>query len=195
MALKANFFYQRVLTAAILSLTFTGLAAAQEMESYDRSKSLAPYVPTPMKVVYKMLELARVTKDDVVYDLGCGDGRIVVTAAKKYGARGVGVDINPIRVAEAKDRAKQAGVEHLVKILLQDAMVTDLSDATVVMLYLLTESNKKLKPRLEQQLKPGTRVISHEFNMEGWKAKKIVTVKDSANIQHTLYLWVMGEQK
>ena len=150
---------------------------------------LAPYVPTPQEVVDRMLQLAAVTKADVVYDLGCGDGRIPITAAKAYGARGVGVDIDPQRIAEANENAKRAGVGHLVTFKLQDALTTDVSEATVVTLYLLSASNLKLRPILTQQLKPGARIVSHAFSMGDWQADKVDTFTDTANSQRTLYLW------
>lgn len=151
--------------------------------------SLAPYVPTPEDVVDRMLQLARVTKDDVVYDLGCGDGRIVVAAAKKYGARGMGVDIDPQRIAESEANAKKAGVEHLVSFKLEDAMKVDVSRATVVTLYLLSASNLKLRPILTKQLKPGSRIVSHAFSMGDWEPAKVDQFQDSRGISRTLYLW------
>lgn len=151
--------------------------------------NLAPYVPTPQEVVDRMLQLASVSKRDIVYDLGCGDGRIPITAARVYGARGVGVDINPQRVAEANANAKQAGVAHLVSFHLQDAMTTDLSEATVVTLYLLSSSNLKLRPMLTRQLKPGTRIVSHAFSMGDWQPDKVDNFNDTANSPRTLYLW------
>ncbi len=136
-----------------------------------------------------MLQLATVGKNDVVYDLGCGDGRIPITAAKVYGARGVGVDIDPQRIAEANANAKQAGVSHLVSFRLQDAMTVDLSEATVVTLYLLSSSNLKLRPILTKQLKPGARIVSHAFSMGDWQADKVDTFNDAAGNRRTLYLW------
>ena len=150
---------------------------------------LAPYVPTPQEVVDRMLQLAQVTKNDVVYDLGCGDGRIPITAAKVYGARGIGVDIDPQRIAEANANATAAGVSHLVSFRLQDAMTTDVSEATVVTLYLLSSSNLKLRPILTRQLKPGARIVSHAFSMGNWDPDKVDTFNDTANNPRTLYLW------
>lgn len=150
---------------------------------------LAPYVPTPQEVVDRMLQLAAVTKSDIVYDLGCGDGRIPITAARVYGARGIGVDIDPQRIAEANANAKQAGVSHLVSFKLQDAMATDLSEATVVTLYLLSSSNLKLRPILTRQLKPGARIVSHAFSMGDWQPDRVDTFADSAKSPRTLYLW------
>ena len=150
--------------------------------------SLAPYVPTPQTVVDRMLEVAEVTSKDVVYDLGCGDGRIVITAAKKYGARGVGVDIDPERIREAEANAKAAGVESLVSFKLGDALKADVSQATVVTLYLLSSSNLRLRPLLTKQLKPGSRIVSHAFSMGDWEPLKTITVDDQ-DYPRTIYLW------
>jgi len=168
-----------------------------ELELFEASHGredavdLAPFVPTPMVVVEKMLEMAGVTRDDVLYDLGCGDGRIVVTAARKYGARGVGIDLDPRRIAESQERAKREGVTSLVRFFQQDVMKTDFSEATVVTLYLLPESNELLRPLLEKQLKPGTRVVSHNYEIPGWEEKQagyeVVTAEDGT--QHTIYLY------
>jgi len=125
----------------------------------------------------------------VVYDLGCGDGRIVITAAQKYGARGVGVDIDPERIAESQANAKKAGVEKLVTFKLQDAMTVDVSPATVVTLYLLSSSNMKLRPILTRQLKPGAHIVSHAFSMGDWEPLKTETFEDANGISRTLYLW------
>lgn len=152
-------------------------------------EKLAPYVTTPQDVVERMLDLARVTSSDVVYDLGSGDGRTVITAARKYGARGVGVDIDPERIAESKANAKKAGVEHLVEFRLQDAMAADVSPATVVTLYLLSSSNLKLRPMLTRQLRPGSRIVTHQFGMGDWKPEKVETFTDSLGASRTLYLW------
>jgi SAM-dependent methyltransferase len=153
------------------------------------AQSLAPYVPTPQDVVEKMLELAGVTGTDVVYDLGCGDGRMVITAARKYGARGVGIDIDPERIAESEANARRAGVDGLVSFRLQDAMQADVSPATVVTLYLLSSSNMKLRPLLTAQLRPGARIVSHAFSMGDWTPEKVETFKDANGSSRTLYLW------
>jgi precorrin-6B methylase 2 len=150
---------------------------------------LAPYVPTPQDVVDRMLALARVGSSDVVVDLGCGDGRIPITAAKVYGARGIGVDIDPQRIAEANANAKAAGVTHLVEFKLQDAMTTDVSGATVITLYLLSSSNLKLRPILTRQLKPGARIVAHNFAMGDWEAEKIETFTDKEGRSRTIYRW------
>jgi SAM-dependent methyltransferase len=153
-------------------------------------QSLAPYVPSPPEVVDRMLALASVTSRDVVYDLGCGDGRIPIAAAKTYGARGVGIDIDPKRIEEARVNAKAAGVEHLVEFRVEDVMRVDVSPATVVTLYLLTSSNLKLRPMLTRQLKPGARIVSHAFSMgTEWPADKIDRFTTSNGDEITLYLW------
>ncbi len=152
---------------------------------------LAPYVSTPMIVVEKMLEMAEITANDIVYDLGCGDGRIVITAAKKYGARGVGIDIDPQRIKESEAYARIAGVEKLVEFHVQDAMKADISMATVVTLYLLPESNALLRPLLEEQLKPGARVVSHNYHMPGWELKEIgyTTITTGDGEIHTIFVY------
>lgn len=148
-----------------------------------------PYVPTPQEVVDRMLELARVGKKDVLYDLGCGDGRIVVTAAKARGARGTGIDLNPVRIAEANENAKKAGVADRATFKVGDLFETDVSQATVVTLYLLPSVNVKLRPRLWQQLKVGTRVVSHAFDMGAeWPPEKKVEVEG-----RTIYYWTITD--
>lgn len=154
------------------------------------SQSLAPYVPSPPEVVDRMLALASVTRADVVYDLGCGDGRIPIAAAKTYGARGVGLDIDPRRIEESRANAKAAGVEHLVEFRVEDVMTADVSPATVVTLYLLTSSNEKLRPILTRQLRPGSRIVSHAFSMgPTWPADKVDHFTTSTGDEITLYLW------
>jgi SAM-dependent methyltransferase len=142
------------------------------------------FVPTPDEVVDKMLELAKVTPKDVVYDLGCGDGKIVIRAAQKYGVRAVGIDIDPKRIAEATANAKAAKVTDKVRFIEADLFEADISEATVVTLYLLTRLNEKLKPKLLKDLKPGTRVVSHAFDMGDWKPEHTAQVSSS-----TVYLW------
>ena len=142
------------------------------------------FVPTPNEVVDKMLDMAKVTQKDVVYDLGCGDGRIVITAAQKYGVRAVGIDIDPKRIAEATANAKAARVTDKVRFIEGDLFEADISDATVVTLYLLTRLNEKLKPKLLKELQPGTRVVSHAFDMGDWAPEQRAQVAAS-----TVYLW------
>ncbi len=152
-------------------------------------ESLAPFVPTPQDVVDRMLALAEVTSKDTVYDLGCGDGRIVITAAKKYGAHGVGFDIDPQRIKESTENARTAGVENLVTFKQQDVMTVDVSPATVVTLYLLTASNLKLRPLLTKELKPGARIVSHMFSMGDWEPTKVDNFTNQEGFPRTLYLW------
>ena len=151
--------------------------------------NLAPYVPSPPEVVDRMLTFAKVGPQDLVYDLGCGDGRIVIAAARKYGARGVGVDIDPERINESIANARKAGVEKLVAFKLQDALKTDVSEATVVTLYLLSFANVQLRPILERQLRPGARIVSHNFGMGNWEPHEVDTFTDSNGGTRTLYLW------
>jgi precorrin-6B methylase 2 len=135
-----------------------------------------PYVPTPQPVVEAMLKLADIKKGDILYDLGSGDGRIVITAAKQYGIKGTGIDINPERIKEATENAQKEGVTDKVKFLNQDLFEADFHDATVVTLYLLPGINLKLRPKLWKELKPGTRIVSHSFDMGDWQAEKKVEV-------------------
>ena len=171
------------------SLTFLTMAHPAGQAKRPDAPQLAPYVPTPQEVVDRMLVLAGVQKNDFVVDLGCGDGRIPVTAAKKYGARGLGVDIDPVRIAEANANARAAGVTHLVEFKLQDAMKTDVSTATVVTTYLLSASNLKLRPILTAQLKPGSRIITHNFSMGDWAPEKHETFNDATGRSRTIYLY------
>jgi ubiquinone/menaquinone biosynthesis C-methylase UbiE len=149
-----------------------------------------PYVPTPEKVVERMLEIANVGPNDLVYDLGSGDGRILIAAAKKHGARGVGIDIDPDRIREARANARSAGVSDRVEFREGDLFKTDLSQASVVTLYLLSSVNLQLRPKLLSELKPGTRIVSHAFDMGDWKPLKVEKVGSS-----TVYYWVVPERK
>lgn len=148
-----------------------------------------PYVPTPQPVVERMLDMADVKKGDVLYDLGSGDGRIVITAAKRYGATGVGIDLDPERIKEARDNASKAGVEKQVKFIAGDLFKANLSDASVVTLYLLNSVNRDLRPQLWRQLKVGTRVVSHAFDMgEEWPPEKTETVEG-----RVIYYWTIND--
>lgn len=172
----------------LICIAFCTVAALAAAPS-GQSRSLAPYQATPADVVDRMLTLARVGPDDVVYDLGCGDGRIVIAAAQKFGARGVGVDIDAGLIGKAEAAARAAGVERRVTFLLQDAMTVDVSDATVVALYLLSASNVKLRPALTRQLRPGARIVSHSFAMGDWEPDVVDSFSDAAGTARTLYLW------
>jgi SAM-dependent methyltransferase len=173
--------------ALVLAALFAGLSA----HALSQSPRLdVPFVPTPPEVVDKMLEMASVGSNDLVYDLGSGDGRIVITAAKERGARGVGIDLNPQRVAEAKVNAKEANVEDKVQFRVDDLYKTDLSDATVVTLYLLNSVNRELRPQLWKQLKVGTRVVSHAFDMgDEWPPERVEQVDG-----RTIYYWTITEK-
>ena len=174
-----------ILAGPATAVSLTGV----EQQKRADAPHLAPYVPTPQEVVDRMLQLAEVKNTDIVYDLGCGDGRIPITAAKLYGARGVGVDIDPQRIAESNANAKIAGVSHLVTFKLEDAMKTDVSPATVLTLYLLSSSNLKLRPILTAQLKPGARIVAHNFGMGDWQPDKVDTFIDTSSTKRTLYLY------
>jgi len=160
-------------------------AAATEQKAPLRKPDVH-YVPTPPEVVEAMLRMVNVVKDDVVYDLGCGDGRIVIAAAQKYGTRGVGIDIDPERIKEAEENARQAGVTHLVKFRNEDLFEADIKEATVVTLYLLDWINEKLRPKLLRDLKPGTRIVSHAFRMGDWEPEKSAEVDG-----RRIYLWTV----
>lgn len=161
-----------------------GIAGAQAQTT---PKLDVPYVPTPENIVNRMLDMAKVGKNDVLYDLGCGDGRIVITAAKERGATGVGIDLNPVRIEEAKANAKTAGVEKQVDFKVGDLFKADVSKATVVTLYLLPEVNRKIRPMLWKQLKVGTRVVSHDFDMGAeWPPEKEERIGGK-----TLYYWTI----
>ena len=152
--------------------------------------TLAPYIPTPQDVVDRMLAFAEVTSNDVLYDLGCGDGRIVITAAKKYGARGVGIDIDSDRIAESRRNAREAGVSSLVEFRRGDILQADVSKATIVSLYLVSSANLKLRPLLTRQLPVGARIVSHAFGMGDWTPAKTDRFKDLQGDDRVIYLWV-----
>ncbi len=157
----------------------SGVTAAAPARQPD-----VPYVPTPTEVVEAMLKVADLKKEDVLYDLGSGDGRIVITAAQKFGTRGTGIDINPERIKEANENAQKAGVTKLVRFLNQDLFEANIKDATVVTLYLLPSINLKLLPKLLKDLQPGTRIVSHAFDMGDWKPEQTIDVAGT-----TVYFW------
>jgi SAM-dependent methyltransferase len=172
-----------------MCLILAGAATLLVESPAAQDRSLAPFVATPSDVVERMLTLAKVGPRDVVYDLGCGDGRIVIAAAQKFGARGVGVDIDARLINQAEASAKAAGVEKRVTFLVQDALTVDVSDATVVTLYLLSASNVRLRPILTRQLRRGARIVSHSFAMGDWEPDVVDTFRDAAGTSRTLYLW------
>lgn len=163
--------------------------AALAQDVPDTPRLDVPYVPTPPEIVERMLNLGKVGKDDLLYDLGCGDGRIVVTAAKERRAHGVGIDLNPVRIAEANENARKAGVEKMVSFRVGNLFEADVSPATVVTLYLLPSVNRQLRPQLWKQLRVGTRVVSHDFDMGAdWPPERKVQIDGK-----TLYLWTIAE--
>ena len=174
--------------AALASLALAPAAIPSALAQQPLPK--VPYVTTPQAIVDRMLSMAQVGRDDVVYDLGCGDGRIVISAASKYGARGVGIDLDPERIREATANARAAGVQDRVRFRQGDLFRSDFSPATVVMLYLLFEVNLQLMPQLWRQLRVGARVVSHDFHMGAqWPPEQIVRVRDK-----TLYAWTITEE-
>ncbi len=179
-----------------LALAVTVIVAGLPSVTTSFAQTAAParrpdviFVPTPEAVVEAMLQVANVTKNDIVYDLGCGDGRIPVTAAKKYGARGVCFDIDPQRIKEANERVAANNVGNLVKVIEGDLFEQDLSGATVITLYLLPSLNVKLMPKLMKELKPGTRIVSHAFDMGDWKPEKELDVDG-----RKVYFWTIPKR-
>jgi len=176
------------LAAAVLAAPALASAQATATQTPTRRPDVI-YVPTPQEVVDAMLQVAKVTKNDVVYDLGTGDGRIPVTAAKTYGARGVGIDIDPQRIKEATENVQKNGVGDRVRIIQGDLFETNISEATVVTLYLLPSLNQKLIPKLNKELKPGTRIVSHAFDMGDWKPEQELDVNG-----RKVYYWTIGKK-
>jgi precorrin-6B methylase 2 len=186
-----------VTSVSVASLSVSGCINARDFEADAQTPAVSTieqhqynllYVPTPEPVVDAMLQLAQVNSDDLVYDLGSGDGRIPITAAQRYGARGVGIDLNPERIQEANANLQRSGVVNNVEFRQQDLFETDLSKASVVTLYLLPEVMTKLRPKLLQELRPGTRIVSHAFDMGDWKPQQVQEVDG-----RTIYLWVVPE--
>ena len=184
--LKANYIILARFGRAA-ACVFMALACVCAQDPQRKVNTDVPFVPTMPELVDGMLRLANVGRDDVVYDLGCGDGRLVIAAVKKFGAkRGVGVDIDPERIKESNENARTAGVAHRIKFLQQDLFTTDIKEATVVMLYLLPQVNLRLRPKLLAELKPGTRVVSNAFDMGDWKYEKMIYVE-----QQPIYFWTI----
>jgi ribosomal protein L11 methylase PrmA len=182
----------RLIALGIAAAVLAAPAAASAQATATQTPTRRPdviYVPTPEEVVEAMLQVAKVTKNDVVYDLGTGDGRIPVTAAKKYGARGVGIDIDPQRIKDATENVAKNGVGDRVRIIQGDLFETNISEATVVTLYLLPSLNQKLIPKLNKELKPGTRVVSHAFDMGDWKPEQELDVNG-----RKVYFWTIGKK-
>jgi SAM-dependent methyltransferase len=171
-----------------LVMLAAGTSVSAQDEATGPSRKLDVwYVATPHEIVDRMLDVAKVRAGDVVYDLGCGDGRMVIAAAKKFGTRGIGIDLDPARIREARANAKRQGVDKMVTFKVADLFQTDLSEATVVMLYLLPEVNRRLKPKLFAELQPGARVVSHDFDMgRGWPPDQYIKLGGDG-----IYLWIM----
>ena len=183
--------FRAYVAATLLAVFVAGQSAP------SRRRPDVPYVPTTDEAVAAMLKLADIKPSDVVYDLGCGDGRIVIAAAKKFGAHGVGVDIDPARIREANENAKKAGVEKLVRFEEKDLFQADIHEANVVMLFLLNSVNLKLRPKLLRELKPGTRIVSNTFDMGDWKPDKeraVEGIDDGTSLSQYLYLWIVPER-
>jgi SAM-dependent methyltransferase len=171
----------------VLGTVILGLFYGCSIPTYTAGE--VPYVPTPMNVVDRMLELAEIKPGDVIYDLGSGDGRIVIEAAKRYGVRGVGIEIDPDLVAKARNNAFKENVEKIVEFRAQDALTVDVSEATVVMLYMLPEFNAKLRPTFDRELRAGARVVSHDFEIAGWTPVHTEQIKGDLLHDHTVYLF------
>ncbi|HYI92912.1 MAG TPA: class I SAM-dependent methyltransferase [Bryobacteraceae bacterium] len=171
---------------SFLSLLAAGGGSALAQSAAPARSPDVPFVPTPQNVVEAMLKLGEVKKGDILYDLGSGDGRLVITAAKLYGVKGTGIDIDPKRIEESNANAKKEGVENLVKFINKDLFEADFRDATVITLYLLPGINLKLRPKLWKELKPGTRIVSHSFDMGDWQAQKQIDVDG-----RILYFWTV----
>ena len=191
--------HRSILMTLILVLIAAAVASAQAPGTQAPVQTPArtpdvPYVPSDDKVVAAMLDIAKVKKSDILYDLGSGDGRIPITAAKRFGTRGTGVEIDPVRVAEARENAKKAGVEDRVRFIEGDIFEADIKNATVVMLYLLPDVNLKLRPKLLSELKPGTRIVSHNYDMGDWQPEKSVRI-NLPNGTHVVYFWTVPAPK
>ncbi len=190
MRTASRFAWRRALLAALFAAgCLAGGVSAQPTRPALRAPDV-PYQPSTMDVVEVMLRLGRVGAADIVYDLGCGDGRIVIAAVRERGARGVCVDIDPQRIAEARENARRAGVVDRIRFLTQDLFETDIRDATAVMLFLWPEVNLALRPKLLRELEPGTRVVSHWHDMGDWRPQQTVRVR-SAGRERPVYLWTI----
>jgi SAM-dependent methyltransferase len=174
---------------ASFAALFSAFVLALPVSAQDQAPG-APFVPTPLPVVERMLELAKVAPGDVVYDLGSGDGRVVITAAQRYGARGVGIEINPVWVRDARRFAEQLGVTDKVTFRIEDLFTTDLREATVVTLYLYPAMNRKLAPRLLAELKPGARIVSHEYGIGDWPPDKTEEMVVNGE-RHVIHFWTV----
>jgi len=176
------------MTVWLAQVWWVALAAVGGWVQLREPERLAPYVPSPQPVVEKMLEAVALKPGEVVYDLGCGDGRILITAVQKFKAKGVGVELSPKLVAQAQEQVSKRGLQNWITIRQGDLLEADFSGADVVTLYLLTSLNARLQPKFEQTLKPGARVVSHDFAIRGWQPVRVEKVKVS-NRTHTIYVY------
>ena len=179
-----------VLGACWCILSLPPQATAQVEPSSENFHKVVPFVPTPLKVVERMLELAKVSHNDVVYDLGSGDGRIVIMAAQKFGAQAVGVELDPKLFRESSERVQKLGLGEKAKIIYGNMFEVNVHPATVMTLYLLPSVNDQIEPKLDKELRSGTRVVSHDFSMNGWDPVKTEQVSDEYGGHHTLYLYI-----
>ena len=180
----------QVSSLALLAIAAAVPALAQE---FSPAENLAPYIPSPQAIVERMLEVGRVKPGDLVYDLGSGDGRVIITAAQQFGARAVGIEIQPDLCYRTEQKIKALGLEDRVRMVHGSALHADLHLADVVTMYFTTLSNEKLKPELEK-MKPGARVVSNQFPIKGWKPSEAVIIK-TGNIERTIYLYEIGHTK
>jgi SAM-dependent methyltransferase len=183
------------LLSRVVAALVVGCAGLDPPGPQGPAPNLGAFVPTPIEVVEQMLKLAEVSQDDVVYDLGSGDGRIVNLAAQRYGARGVGVEIDPQLVWFSRRSAKHAQVEHLVRFLNEDASTVDIAPATVVTLYLSRHANLLLRPKLQRELRRGARVVSHTHDMDDWWPERVERVRVRSGEEHILYLWRIAAEE
>ena len=184
-----------VLSAGLASAQMPGGPRSQQKRSDVYVKKLAPFVASPQRVVDRMLELAAIKPNEMVFDLGCGDGRILLQAAQKYQAKAIGIEIDEKLVQTTNDRIASLGLQNRVKVQQGNLLEADLSSADVVTIYLLTQSNELLRPRLEKMLKPGTRVVSYDYAVPGWKPKRIDRTAETTNGGHLIYLYEMPPEK
>lgn len=175
-------------------VALSGLASVSAFAQRPQAERLAPFVPSPQVVVERMLEAADLKPNELVYDLGCGDGRILITAAREFRAKAVGVELSEKLVLQAREQVHRLGLDNRVQIILGDLMNVDLHPADVVTVYLLTDANDQLKPAFERSLRRGARVVSHDFKIRGWRPERVETVR-VANRNHSIYVYLMPPKK
>ena len=179
--------------------TFSGLSLLAILaipalaQKFNPADNLAPYIPSPQIVVDRMLELARIRPGEIIYDLGSGDGRILITAAQKFRARAVGIEMSPELCKSTMAKVERLGLQELVTVMQANLLKVDLSPANVVTIYLLTSSNTRLRPNLERYLRPGARVVSNDFEIRGWRPKEVVNLRVQG-MEHTIYLYEIGRR-